>query len=288
MPELPEVETVRLFLNQKIIGKKIKSIKVLNAKSLSGDYKKILNQPIIRLTRLGKQLSIHFSHGLSFLIHLKMTGQLILVGKKEKIAGGHSLSDSSFQAAVGGELPNKHTRAVFSFKNAFQLFFNDLRKFGYLKVVDEAELRKIIAHGYGPEPLTKEFTLEYLTSVLKNKKISIKGLLLNQKLIAGLGNIYVDESLYLAKIRPDRAAGSLKKSEIQALYQAINQVINKAIKYRGTTFNNYVDSAGRKGNFSRLLHVYGRAKQACFKCGTPIQKKKLAGRGTHYCPHCQK
>jgi formamidopyrimidine-DNA glycosylase len=298
MPELPEVETIRRDLAKAVIGREITDLKLFFSKTAKNDaaffINSLRNKKFIALDRVGKLLIFKIHRAVReakqhyLLIHLKMTGQLILVGKKEKIAGGHSLSDSSFQAAVGGELPNKHTRAVFSFKNAFQLFFNDLRKFGYLKIVDEAELSKIITRGYGPEPLTKEFTLEYLTSVLKNKKISIKGLLLNQKLIAGLGNIYVDESLYLAGIRPDRAAGSLKKSEIQALYQAINQVINKAIKYRGTTFNNYVDSAGRKGNFSRLLHVYGRAKQACFKCGTPIQKKKLAGRGTHYCPHCQK
>jgi len=298
MPELPEVETIRRDLAKTVIGREITDLQLFFSKTAKNDaaffINSLKNKKFETLDRVGKLLIFKIKNTAKekenkyLLIHLKMTGQLILVGKQEKIAGGHSLGDSSFETAVGGDLPNKHTRAVFSFKNGYQLFFNDLRKFGYLKVVDEAELARIIEQGYGPEPLTKNFTFEYLTTVLKNKKISIKGFLLNQKLIAGLGNIYVDESLYLAGVRPERAAGSLKKSEIQALHEAINKVIAQAIKYRGTTFNSYVDSSGRKGNFSRLLHVYGRSKEACFKCGKPIQKKKLAGRGTHYCPHCQK
>jgi len=298
MPELPEVETIRRDLVKTVLGRDITNLQLFFSKTAKNDaaffINSLINKKFETLKRVGKLLIFKIGGAIKekekkyLLIHLKMTGQLILIAKQKKIAGGHSLGGFSFQAAVFDDLPNKHTRAVISFKNGYQLFFNDLRKFGYLKVVDEFELAKTIEQGYGPEPLTKTFTPEYLTSILKNKKIIIKGLLLNQKLIAGLGNIYVDEALYLAGIRPERIAGSLKKTEIQALHNAINKVIAKAVKHRGTTFNNYVDSSGRKGNFSRLLRVYGRSKKPCFKCHEPIQKKKLAGRGTHYCLFCQK
>jgi len=298
MPELPEVETIRRDLETTVISNKIVALELFFLKTAKNDaaffIKSLLNHQFESISRTGKLLIFKIKKQDQekevkyLLIHLKMTGQLILVGKNKKLAGGHSLSENSFSAAVGGKLPNKYTRASFSFRNGYQLFFNDLRKFGYLKIVSGDELSKIIKNGYGPEPLTKSFALEYLVSILKNKKINIKALLLNQKLIAGLGNIYVDETLFLAGVKPDRAAGNLKKIEIAALYKAINQVIAKAIKYRGTTFNNYVDSSGQRGNFSRLLQVYGRAKEPCLKCGELIRKKKLAGRGTHYCLNCQK
>lgn len=228
------------------------------------------------------------------LIHLKMTGQLILDKGGRQLAGGHSLSEKSFSAAIGGTLPNQHTRAIFTLQNkslnqgkSCRLFFNDLRKFGYLKIVKKSELQKIVAASYGPEPLAPEFTWEYLQHLLKNRQASIKALLLNQKLIAGLGNIYVDEALFVAGILPDRKAGKLKGVEIKKLWLAIKKIIEKAIVSRGTTFSNYVDSFGKKGNFSRLLKVYGRGGQPCRNCGQLLTKKKLAGRGTHFCSVCQ-
>lgn len=298
MPELPEVETIRRDLMKTIIGPKIVSLKLFTLKTAKNDaaffIKSLSGSSFKNLQRVGKLLIFELKKTNQnkasnyLLIHLKMTGQLILIGKKLKISGGHSLGEASFSASVGGDLPNKYTRAIFIFENGYQLFFNDLRKFGYLKIVDQAELDKIVKQNYGPEPLTKNFTAKHLKTICYNKKINIKALLLNQKLIAGLGNIYVDESLFLAGIKPQRIAGSLKNKEFDALCQAINQVIKKAIKYRGTTFNNYVDSSGQKGNFSRMLNVYGRSKLPCPKCGQNISKIKLAGRGTHFCSHCQK
>jgi len=319
MPELPEVETIRRDLAASLIGRKLAKVELLNLKTAKNDAAFFVNalsgRSFENIERYGKLLAFRLNESKAsslnksktsqsqntlvstdyLLVHLKMTGQLILEGGGKQLAGGHSLSEKSFSAAVGGALPNKHTRAIFIFQKdagtktaPCRLFFNDLRKFGYLKIVSEAELKKIVAASYGPEPLAPEFTVLYLTDLLRSRKTNIKALLLNQKLIAGLGNIYVDEALFLAGVRPDKIASSLKLEEIKKLQTAIKRVITQAIAARGTTFSNYVDSSGRKGNFSRLLKVYGRASEPCVQCGKLLVKKKLAGRGTHFCPICQK
>lgn len=291
MPELPEVETIRRDLSV-LIGQKILALEILSPKTASHSAaffkKSLLGFKLIAIQRRGKLLILSFSNGFFLLVHLKMTGQLIYQSLKIKIVGGHSLSDGSYAKSVGGELPNKHTRAVFNFSGGGQLFFNDLRKFGYLKLTDKEGLEKILENNYGPEPLTKEFSFENIQEILKTRKTNIKAVLLNQKLVAGLGNIYVDEALFAARIRPTRLANKIKPTEAKQLVTEINKLIKKAIVYRGTTFNNYVDSNGRKGNFSQFLRVYGRREKNCFVCHGPISRIKLAGRGTHYCLHCQK
>lgn len=291
MPELPEVETIRRDLIA-LIGRKITALNIINPKTASHSaaffVSSLVGKKLIKIERRGKLLILVFSGDLFLLIHLKMTGQLIYQSKNKKIVGGHSLAAGSYEKSVGGKLPNKHTRAVFYFSGGGELFFNDLRKFGYLKLVDKKELEKILASNYGPEPLTPEFTILQLAKVLKNRKINVKAVLLNQKLIAGLGNIYVDESLFAAGIRPTRPASGVKPKEIKRLFEEINKLIKRAIAYRGTTFSNYVDSKGQKGNFSRFLKVYGRVGKPCLVCKMPIIKIKIAGRGTHYCPNCQK
>ncbi len=291
MPELPEVETIRRDLGA-LVGKKIVALDIISPGSASHSaavFKRALvGKKLIKIERRGKLLIFVFSDDLFLLIHLKMTGQLIFQSKGGKIVGGHSLASGSYEKSVGGKLPNKYTRAIFYFSGGGALFFNDLRKFGYLKLANARELKNILEKNYGPEPLTPEFTDARLAEAIKGRKKNIKAALLDQKLIAGLGNIYVDESLFAAGIRPMRLAGSLKKEEIKKLYKEINRLIEKAIVNRGTTFNNYVDSRGRKGNFSGFLKVYGRSKSACPTCGTEILKIKLAGRGTNYCPNCQK
>jgi len=299
MPELPEVETIRRDLAAKIVGRKITSVNILSPKTASHPaaffVKALAGRHITKVERRGKLLILALSASRSeyfyLLIHLKMTGQLIYQDKTTKIAGGHSLgraSDDSFAASVGGKLPNKHTRAIFNLASGGRLFFNDLRKFGYLKLATEAELARILKNNYGPEPLSPDFSLPFLTTRLLGKTIKIKAFLLDQKMIAGLGNIYVDESLWAAGVRPNRAAGSLKNAEVKKLRQEINRIIKLAIKHRGTTFSNYVDSRGRHGNFSCFLKVYGRGGEKCPNCGSPVAKIKIAGRGTHYCPSCQK
>ena len=291
MPELPEVETIRRDLST-LLGKKIIALEILTPKTASHSaafFKKTLvNQKLIRIDRRGKLLILVMQNGFFLLVHLKMTGQLIFQSKTKKIVGGHSLVEGSYEKSVGGELPNKHTRAIFYFSGGGVLFFNDLRKFGYLKLVKKDELDEILKKNYGPEPLTKSFSLENVKNILKNKKTNIKATLLNQKLIAGLGNIYVDEVLFASKIIPIRVTSYLKLLEVERLVKETNKIIKKAVEYRGTTFSNYVDSNGKKGNFSKFLKVYGRGGKACLNCGNIISKIKLVGRGTHYCSNCQK
>lgn len=291
MPELPEVETIRKDLSV-LEGKRIIGIPFMSVKTAPLGVvffkKKITGRYIKEIKRRGKLLIFSLDKDLFFLIHLKMTGQLIYQDKNLRISGGHSLSQKDEISSIGGKLPNKYARAIFKLNDNSLLFFNDLRKFAYFKLVNKEELDKIIENGYGIEPLRPEFTLKSFTAIFANRKTNLKALLLNQKLIAGLGNIYVDESLFKAGVRPDRRADSLKKEEIYKLFKAINEIIAQAIKYRGTTFSDYTDASGHKGGFSTRLKVYGRKNEPCFICGQGIKKIKLAGRGTHYCSYCQK
>jgi formamidopyrimidine-DNA glycosylase len=288
MPELPEVETVRRDLESRLLNKKIKAVEVLDLKLVGNLKKQLIDTSFTEILRRGKLLIFKSNqHGLFMLVHLKMTGQLIYLFKDQVSAGGHSLSSHSFEKAVGGELPNKHTRVIITFSDSSRLFFNDVRKFGYIKLTSEAELQKLIAKNYGPEPLENLFDLAEFEVKLGRRRINIKAALLDQKTVAGLGNIYVDEVLFEAGVRPQRLASSLKPAEVVKIYKAIKRILALAIKNRGTTFSNYVDGSGKKGNFSQKLKVYGRANEKCVKCGSAIIKTKIAGRGTHYCKVCQ-
>lgn len=293
MPELPEVETVRRDLVAHLIGPKIKKVTVLNIKTVSptpDDFIRILSGSFFTdISRRGKLLIFKLNQANKYLlVHLKMTGQLIYLSNNSQISGGHSLSSHSFEKAVGGDLPNKFTRVIINFSDKGNLFFNDLRKFGYMKLVSSQELENILAKNYGPEPLDKNFDLPELALKLKNRRRNIKAVLLDQKVIAGLGNIYVDEVLFAAGVKPMRLANTITAKELAKIYEATVRILTLSIKNRGTTFSNYVDSKGKRGNFSSLLKVYGRGKEKCLKCSSAIIKTKIAGRGTHYCPHCQK
>lgn len=293
MPELPEVETVRRDLSQHLLGARFTDIKIIAFKNVAPAAtfltKALRGRAIQSIRRRGKLLI--FDLDLSnqhLLVHLKMTGQLIFLHQEKSLGGGHSLSDNSFEAAVGGKLPNKFTRAYFRFDHSGQLFFNDIRKFGYIKLVSSGELERIMRSNYGPEPLGKDFNEAWLTSILAKRLAPVKAVILNQQLIAGLGNIYADEALFAAGIDPRRPAKSLRASEVRLLHQVIISLLKRAIKARGTTFRNFVDGRGKKGNFVDYLQVYQRHGQACFNCGQPLLKDKVAGRGTHYCQYCQK
>ena len=293
MPELPEVETIKNDLKKRILRKKITGVEVRGGKVVGNkpaDFTKILKgNSFHAIDRIGKLLIFELADRKNFLlIHLKMTGQLIYCGKGEIIAGGHETDgDKAKIPGVGDKLPGKHTHLIFSFANGARLFFNDLRKFGYAKIVNGKGLEKIKGE-YGIEPLTKEFTLAAFRKVLEGKNAPVKAILLNQNLIAGIGNIYADEALFKARIRPSRRARSLSDKETEALFKAINNIIKKAIKYRGTTFSNYVDASGRKGNFTKLLKVYHREGDKCKRCRGVIKKARIAGRGTRFCEKCQK
>ena len=286
MPELPEVETIKNDLIEKIVNKKIKKVQVGLGRLVIGDLKKfkkdLVGNSFKDIDRIGKLLIFVLAENKKYLlVHLKMTGQLVYCQKKNIIAGGHGLPK------ITECLPNKYSHIYFIFNDNSYLFFNDMRTFGYMKIVELKELNEI-KQKFGLEPLTNEFSLINFKKIVKKHNTTIKAVLLNQNIIAGIGNIYADETLFKAEIKPDRSASSLNDKEIKKLYNSINNIINKAIKFRGTTFNNYVDANGRQGNFVKHLKVYARAGQKCFKCGNIIKKIKIAGRGTHFCEQCQK
>lgn len=287
MPELPEVETLKRELNKKLTGKKIAEVKLIYPKTIKHPAPQkfqvqIKNNQIKLVDRRAKVLIIKLANENSLLIHLKMTGQLIYTPKTGSLTvGGHP--------QVGGidNLPNKYTRLVFTFSDQTKLHFNDLRKFGWFKLATSEEKTKLLAH-LGVEPLSAKFSLAVFSKILNRyQKRKLKQLLLDQTLIAGLGNIYVDEACFLAHVLPMRIVGTLTKIEIKKLHRAIITVLKLSIKHKGTSAKNYVRSDGQAGGFVPFLNVYGRNKLPCKKCQKPISKIKLSGRGTHFCDNCQ-
>ena len=285
MPELPEVETIRRDLKKYIINKPIRKTVVSKEKIIRSSVDKfsqtLKNNKFKKIDRIGKLLIITINNNNFLLIHLKMTGQLIYLDREKIISGGHNFP-------LINKLPNKYTHAIIYFKDQSVLFYNDLRQFGYLKIVSKHELDKI-KESYGIEPLKPNFKFDIFCKIFTNRRTSLKSVLLNQKIIAGLGNIYVDEICHDSGIRPSRKANSLSKTELKKLFLSSQKIIKSAIKYRGTTFNNYRDSQGMKGNFSQKLKVYGLKDKICQTCQKfKIKKIKISGRGTHFCPNCQK
>lgn len=288
MPELPEVETIKRGLKRNIKGKKIADFEC--------DYKKMINHPLPKykktikgleikdVKRRAKLIILDLSKNKNILIHLKLTGQLVFDGKAKCIVGGHPIEEG-FDC-----LPNKYTHAIFTFADKTQLYYNDIRKFGWLKLFTDEELEeKLEEMNLGPEPLDKDFTLDAFKKILeKNSRSKIKQLLMDQKEIAGIGNIYSDEICYYAKVKPTRKAGDLSDKEIKLLYKGIKEILRDSIKAQGTSFRNYVNAKGDAGAYTDKLKVYGRYGSKCKKCGTKIKKVKVGGRTSSYCPKCQK
>jgi formamidopyrimidine-DNA glycosylase len=285
MPELPEVETIRQDLASRLLNKKISKVEIGKKRIVKNSVKifvKILTgNKFTAIDRIGKLLIFHLQTGGFLLVHLKMTGQLIYCHLGKFIAGGHSLPK------IGLELPNKYSHVIFSFADGDRLFFNDMRQFGYLEIVTAQQLEKVKAR-FGMEPLTPNFKLAELTKILQKRTAPTKTVLLNQQLIAGIGNIYADEILFAARILPTRQANSLNDKEIKNIFLASKKILAMAIKHRGTTFNDYVDAQGNVGSFVKFLKVYGKKGVKCPRCGGVIKKIKMGGRGTHFCLSCQK
>jgi formamidopyrimidine-DNA glycosylase len=283
MPELPEVETIKLGLAKKIIGKCITEIIVLNQKSFLGKPKLVQNKKITSVERRAKNLIIKFSNNFNILIHLKMTGQLIYIKKNKRVAGGHPSHDWH------DKLPNKYTRVEYVFDDNSRLYFNDLRKFGWCKVVDNETLEKTL-NLFGPEPFSDDFTVQYLkTKATRIPNRTVKQLLMDQTIVAGIGNIYNDETLFLSKIHPKTKAGKLTDKQWELIKKNVLIVLKKSIKYGGTTDSDYVNSDGKNGGMQDHLNVYHRTGKDCKNsCGDKIVRIKIGGRGTYYCPTCQK
>ena len=288
MPELPEVETIKLGLNELIIGLSIQDIIIKNHKSflIDENIKELflINHKILNIGRRAKLLMINLDSDYSLVFHLKMTGQLVYVDHHHRFGAGHPNN------SLINKLPDKSTRVVFIFNNNAQLFFNDQRKFGWIKAIPTSLLTDRDFFKYhGPEPLDLMFSSEVLYKrLLSHPKTKIKAALLNQQILSGLGNIYVDESLWMSKINPLTTVNQLTKKNIITLYKSIQNILNKSIYLGGSTDRNYVDAQGNKGNYLKFANVFRKENQPCPRCSTLIVKQKIVGRGTHFCPNCQK
>lgn len=278
MPELPEVETIRRGLGRFIIGKKITRIDIFCAKSFQGTP--VLGR-IKDIRRFGKALIIDLDNQSSLMIHLRMTGQLIYDGQ-ERYAAGHP--SDNFTA----DLPNKQTRVVIYFDGG-TLYFNDQRKFGFIKpiptneVTNDAFIKKLAKE---PWSMTAE---ELYAKLQKHSKSPIKATILDQTIICGLGNIYANETLFTIGIHPETKSGALSLGDCDRLIIAAREVMDRSIDSGGSTMATYVKADGTKGDYlEKFAQVFRREGQPCLKCGATIQKIKVAGRGTHICPHCQR
>lgn len=300
MPELPEVETIRRGLESVILRKRITDFESRDPKVVQVGKENIVGSQISSIDRRAKILILNLSNDKSLLIHLKMTGQLVweeALGQtdfklRKRVSGGHPSFD------LVAKLPNAHTRAIFHFEDNSVLFFNDLRRFGYIKIYDtralkgERELKNI-----GPEPFdsvsgraSKDFSVEYL--IKRADKIpnrNVKQFITDQEIIAGVGNIYVDEALFLAKVSPTRKVGEVSLMEWKKIRDSIITVLELGIKYGGSSEDTYVNAFGEQGTMNQHVNVYRKTGLPCPNdCGGKIERISLGGRGTHYCPNCQK
>lgn len=287
MPELPEVETIRMGLGRLLLGLRVNNVSYDWPKAFPNtetDVNKFLiGATIINIRRRGKVIIIGLDTRYSILVHLKMTGQLVYVeNSKVRFGAGHP-SDS-----LVGSLPDKTTRVIFEFDKA-KLFFNDQRKFGWVRLVPTTQIPEIdFFKKLGPEPLASDFTPAIFSARLDLRKgSSIKAALLDQTVLAGVGNIYADESLFDAKIHPSTKVGDLTVSKRRQLFKGLINVLNVSIEKGGSTDKNYVNATGKKGSYIDFAKVFRREGQPCLVCGATIIKTKVAGRGTHTCPVCQ-
>ncbi len=298
MPELPEVESLRRSLKPYIIGKTIQSVVVHKPKLVSGsgtvrqpleDKKqefetKLIGSKIIDITRIAKNLIIHFSNGQVILVHLKMTGQLVYQDENQnKVLGGHPIELSE------SKLPNQHSHIIFELDQG-NLYYNDIRMFGYVLLFPDLGTIYNLGHfdKIGLDPFDDKFTSEYLYKNLNSKKSKLKTVLLNQEIVTGLGNIYADEVCFKSGISPTRLANTLTKKEVDELYQAIIKIIPKAVEMGGSSIANYIMADGSRGTYAREHKVYGQAGKACYNCDNPLQKTIINSRTTVFCQFCQK
>lgn len=268
MPELPEVETIRRDLEKTVIGMKIDSIEILDDKRIRNDRSEFLNgivgSKIVSVGRRAKVFLVELSSGNTLLIHLKITGQLILRDV--------------------GSPADRFTRLIFHL-NRKELRFNDMRRFGFLKVVPTAKRNSSpeLAE-FGIEPLSKEFTFDKFKKIIGNRKTKIKPLLMDQTLIAGIGNLYGDEILFLSGIKPTRTVSDLTDKELKSIFENISIILTAAIEHRGSSVDQFVDIEGKKGGHEPFIKVYRRTGKPCFKCGTQIERVKIGSRSAHFCP----
>lgn len=286
MPELPEVETIRVGLQKKTAGLIIKNLQVLYVKGVQFDPELVEGKKALEVWRRAKMLGIDLEGGETLVFHLKMTGQLIFIHGSEKIIGGHPTPD------MKNQMPIKSTVAIFEFEDNSRLYFNDLRRFGWIKLFKTSEVK---SDNYkklgelGPEPFDPNFTWGMLKSnLLRHKNKPIKVAIMDQSVVSGVGNIYASEALFLAGLDPRKKAAELSDEEFQELYKGIRESLEVGIKYGGSTRATFVNIEGERGYFLDYANVYGKEGQKCHGCTGKVEKIQQAGRGTYWCPSCQK
>jgi formamidopyrimidine-DNA glycosylase len=290
MPELPEVETTVRDLRKKLIGKVFFDVwaeteEIIKRPKKFEDFKKeLLGREILGLKRRGKNILLFLSSGKTLLIHQKLTGHLLFgIWKKEE-----GIWKSKIKGPLSEDPMNGFLRLIFFFNDGWQLALSDLRKFAKVEILTEEELKEEMDN-LGPEPLEEDFTFEkFKERISQRKKGKIKQVLMDQRVIAGIGNIYSDEILWEAKVHPLREVEELKEEELRKIYEAMREILPKAIELKGESFLTYRTIFGEKGEFDRMRKVYRREGENCFRCGFKIERLKLSQRSAHFCPNCQR
>ncbi len=287
MPELPEVETMASDLRGALIGRKIKTVRILVPKMVKYPAPakfaaRLRGAKILDVARRAKYLRFHLSGGRELVVHPKMTGHFLLINKELK----------NFRNKKIKELENKpeslkYTRAKFILDNGGELCFSDIRKFGTLRLLDKKQAEDFF-NELGPEPLGKSFKVGKFISLISLQNRKIKQVLMDPAVIAGIGNIYSDEALYAAGIHPEKRASEIQVYELKKLYFEIIKILKKAIRLRGSSINNYRDTRGERGSYQDARMIYGRKNEQCGRCGSVIQKIIVAGRSACFCPKCQR
>ncbi len=280
MPELPEVESIKLQLERYLIGHKIEGVEV-KYNNFEGDKNKLVGGKVAGIRRFGKVISIDLDKDYSVVIHIKLTGQLIYRGPNLK-------NPPDLSKKVSGGAPGRHTHVTFDLDKGGKLYYNDVRRFGWLKVVKTKDVESIgFIDKLGPEPLDG-LTTQKFKEIVGSTRRTIKTLLMDQSKIGGVGNIYANDALNLSKIHPESPANSLTGEEAETLYEAIEKVLKEGLKRGGASELAFVTPDGSEGGYQKHFLAYGRDGEKCKNCGGVIIKTTVGGRGTYFCPKCQK
>tara|TARA_B100000941_G_scaffold112029_1_gene78641 strand:+ start:740 stop:1609 length:870 start_codon:yes stop_codon:yes gene_type:complete len=289
MPELPEVEVVKQSLEKKILNLIIKKVKIndinLRYRLNKGEFSKIIGKKLKKIKRRSKFLIFEIEKNIYMLVHLGMTGKFFFIDKK------NIKYKTSFYYTINQKKDQKHDRVIFFFKNNQRLIYNDVRKFGFIKLYNRSEFNKNLhLKKLGPEPLEKNFNFRYFKEYIFKRNRSIKNILMDQNCIAGLGNIYVNEILFLSKIKPYRKVVSLSDIEIEKIIKNTKRILKKSIKSGGSSIKDFSSDNGKKGLFQQHFKVYGRKGKKCSNtdCNNNIIKISISNRATYYCNRCQK
>jgi formamidopyrimidine-DNA glycosylase len=277
MPELPEVESLRRILVRTAVGRTIVSVRIgekrLRRRVTQDFSPSVTGRRIVKLSRRAKYLIVELDGDYVILVHLGMSGSL-------------THRQAGFDA---GEFDPRHDHLEFSLDDSSRLVYNDPRRFGMVRLVERGALSATAElKGLGPEPLSREFNADYLAGKARGRTAAIKNLIMDQRIVAGIGNIYASEILFRAKVRPTRRAGRVTRDEIEKIAAAVPVILRAAIGSAGTTFRSYRDSRGRPGRFATRLRVYGREVKPCYTCSTPIKNVVVGQRASFFCPKCQR